>query len=334
MTHAPPTARDRSLIVAAAIFLVVGLLVAAWNVPLPLIAYSPGPVSDAADAVIVEGTETFDPEGGLIVLTVLSQDINIFEALVAAVDPAVDVLARQVVRRPDESDEDYRRRNLRLMDQATETAVAAALARLDTSDLPPKIFITGYAADTPAGEVLEIGDRILSLGGIDVEQAGDLAEILADRATGDVVGITVERDGDEVAYQVELAASEDEPDRPLVGIFVRQLPYWIDVDPGIVGGPSAGLMFTLAIIDVLTEGDLTGGNVVSGTGTIDVDGNVGSIGGIRQKVVAAEAAGANYLLVPEGNYEAAQTAPRTSIELVPVATLDEALAFLGGLPEV
>src|SRR5690606_7754735 len=116
-----------------------------------------------------------------------------------------------------------------------------------------------------------------------------------------------------------------------IGIYVRQLPFWIDIDTGIVGGPSAGMMYTLAIIDVLTPGSLTGGRVVAGTGTIDLEGSVGEVGGVRQKVVAAEAAGAEYMFVPAGNLAAAESAPRGDMELVAVESIDDALEFLRGL---
>ena len=103
---------------------------------------------------------------------------------------------------------------------------------------------------------------------------------------------------------------------------------------GDVGGPSAGMMHTIAIIDALTEGELTGGRVIAGTGTIAYDGKVGAIGGVRQKVVAAEAAGAEFIMVPADNYESALTAPRDSIEILSIATLEDAIAFLDGLAEV
>lgn len=322
--------RTRALLSAASLFFALGLVMVAWNIPLPLIAYSPGPVTDAVDAVVVDGAEVYDSDGEWIMLTVAGQDINAFEALIAAADPSVDVLARAVVRRPDESDEDYRRRNLQLMDQSTATAISVALSRLEVED-EPHVFITGYAADTPAGDVLEIGDRIVSLEGEPVEATEDLAEVLEPAAPGDIVSVEVERAGETRSFEVELVAGEDDPDRPIIGIYVRDLPFWVEIDPGIVGGPSAGLMYSLAIMEALTPESLAGGAVVSGTGTVDLDGNVGSIGGVRQKVVAAEAAGAEYMLVPEGNYEAALTAPRRDLELVSVATVDEALDFLEGL---
>jgi PDZ domain-containing protein len=119
-----------------------------------------------------------------------------------------------------------------------------------------------------------------------------------------------------------------------MGIVVRELtepPFPVAIQAGNVGGPSAGMMHALAIIDTLTPGELTGGNVIAGTGTIEYDGSVGSIGGIRQKVVAAEAAGASVILVPAGNYEEALTAERDSIDIVPIANLEEAIAYLENL---
>lgn len=324
-------ARTRALTAAIGTIFLVGVVVLAWNVPLPLVAYSPGPVTDATDSVAVEGAPTYDTQGELVMLTVAGQDINAFEALVAAVDPSVDVLARQVVRRPDESDEDYHRRNLELMDQSAQTAIAVALSRIELPDDRSAVYVTGYAADTPAGEVLEIGDRIVALAGQRIEAAESLAAVMEGNTPGDRVPLSVERDGQVLSYEVELVPREDDPDSPMIGIYVRQLPFWIDIDTGIVGGPSAGMMYTLAIIDVLTPGSLTGGRVVAGTGTIDLEGSVGEVGGVRQKVVAAEAAGAEYMFVPAGNLAAAESAPRGDMELVAVESIDDALEFLRGL---
>jgi PDZ domain-containing protein len=129
----------------------------------------------------------------------------------------------------------------------------------------------------------------------------------------------------------------DEPNVPMIGITAENLnprfefPFPIEIEAGQIGGPSAGLMYTLAVMDLLAPDELTGGHVVAGTGTIDIEGNVGPIGGIRQKVVAAEAAGAEVMLVPTDNYEEALTARRVAMELIAVSTLDEALAALGQL---
>lgn len=334
MSRLPEHQSQRALIASAVLFFLAGLVVMGWNLSLPLIAYSPGPVSDTVDAIIVEGAETFPTDGELIMLTAAGQNVNIFEAVVAAADSSVDVISRQVVRRPDETDEDYRRRNLELMDQSTAVAIGVALGKVDISEHELSVYITGYAADTPAGEVLAIGDRILELGDRPIAATTDLAEVMEGLAPGDSVPISVDRDGEVLEFDIELAEQAENPDEPMIGIFIRQLPFWVDIDSGIVGGPSAGAMYTIAIIDVLTPGSLTRGHVVAGTGTVDADGNVGNIGAVRQKVVAAEAAGAEFMLVPAGNHAQALTAPRRDLELVPIATIDEALAFFDSLEPV
>jgi len=123
----------------------------------------------------------------------------------------------------------------------------------------------------------------------------------------------------------------------MIGITVGELtepPFPVAIEAGAVGGPSAGMMHTLAIVDTLTPGELTQGHVIAGTGTIAYDGTVGGIGGIRQKIVGAEAAGAEYVLVPQSNYDEALTAERRAIEIVPVETIQDALDFLETLGAV
>lgn len=322
------------LYLIGSLFLAGFLAVVAWNVELPYRAYLPGPVGDAADTVVVEDVEVFPPEGELLMLTVYNQDVNLFEAVIAGVDPTIDLIRREAVIREGETDEEYRNRVLQQMDDSNFRAIAVALGHLGYELSPTEVVINDIVEGVPAAEVLERGDTILSIGGDPIEDLADVAPILEGHEVGDVIDVTVDREGEVVDVEVELVEHEDEPGTPMIGIVLGQLtepPFPISLQPGDVGGPSAGLMHTLAIIDSLTEGELTAGRVVAGTGTISLDGTVGSIGGVRQKVVAAEAAGAEFILVPEGNYESARTAPRENIEIVPVATLDDALAFLESL---
>lgn len=337
MDSAVPKAPRWLPVAFAGLALLAALAVAAWSVSLPYLAFSPGPVFDAIDNVMVEeDVQIYPPRGELMMLTVASQGLNAFEVLAVAIDPAVDLVRREAVRRPGESDEEYRERNLVLMDQSKENAVAVALSRVDQgleigSD---GVEVRDVNEDAPAAEVLEPGDSIIGIEGVEVNLAQDIGEVIATRSPGDTVTLTVVRGGEERQLEVELTADPDDPDRPLVGILAATLnpEYPIDINSANVGGPSAGLMYTLAIVDLLTPGNLTNGRVVAGTGTIAADGTVGAVGGIRQKVVAAEAAGAEVILVPAGNYEAALTAERTTIEVVSVATIDEALDHLEGLP--
>jgi PDZ domain-containing protein len=151
-----------------------------------------------------------------------------------------------------------------------------------------------------------------------------------------VVDIGVTRDGTAQTLQIELAEREDSPGGAMIGITVGEIsepPFPVSIDAGDVGGPSAGMMHALAIIDTLTPGEMTKGHIIAGTGTIAYDTTVGPIGGIRQKVVGAEAAGAEYILVPEDNFEAAMTAPRETIEIVPIGDLQDAISFFDQLEE-
>lgn len=319
------------LYLIGALFVLGFSSVVAWNVELPYLAYSAGPVSDAADSVLVDDIDFYPPEGELLMLTVVTQDVNVFEAFIAGVDPTVDLVRKAAVRREGETDEEYRNRVLQQMDDSNYRSIAVALAYLGYELVPTEVVINDIVEEVPAANVLELGDTVLAVNGRDIESVEDFVPALEGYEVGDTVDMTVQRDGGEVDLEVELAERDDEPGVPMIGIILGELtepPFPLEIRPGDVGGPSAGMMHTIAIIDALTEGELTHGKVIAGTGTIDLDGNVGSIGGIRQKVVAAEAAGADIILVPEGNYESALTAKHDAIDIVPVATLDEAIDFL------
>lgn len=322
------------LYLIGALFFVGILGIAAWNIELPYLAYSAGPVSDAADTVVAEQVAIYPTDGELLMLTVVSQDVNVFEALIAGVDPTIDLVRKQAVRRAGESDEEYRNRVLQQMDDSNFRAIAVALQHLGYEMVPTEVVINDISQDVHALDVLERGDTVLAVNGVPIETVEDFAPALEGFGVGDTITMVVFRNGTEVEVDVELAEKDDEPGEPMIGIFLGELteaPFPISIEAGDVGGPSAGMMHTIAIIDALTEGELTGGHVIAGTGTIQLDGSVGNIGGIRQKVVGAEAAGAEYILVPAGNYERALTAERTDIEIVPVATLDEAISFLESL---
>jgi Lon-like protease len=327
-------------IAAAIAALVLAIIaIAGWNLELDYYAFSSGPVGDAVAAVDVEGHDTFLPSGELMMLTVFGQPVNLFEAVVAGFDPDVDLVPESAVRPPDESDEEYVLRNRASMDLSTETAITVALRRLGFEITPSSdgIRVVEVADGVPAASLIQVGDVVLEVDGTAVTLVDELGPLIRAHAVGESVNIRVLRSGAEVTVAVELAPREDEPNVPMIGITAENLnprfefPFPIEIEAGQIGGPSAGLMYTLAVMDLLAPEELTGGHVVAGTGTIDIEGNVGPIGGIRQKVVAAEAAGAELMLVPAGNYEEALTARRLAIELIAVSTLDEALAALAQL---
>lgn len=322
------------LYLIGALFVVGALVLGVWNLELPYLAFSSGPVSDAADAIVAHEVDTYPPEGELLMLTVVSQEVNLFEALIAGVDPSIDLVPREAFRRPEETDEDYRKRVLEQMDDSQTRAITVALEHLGYEMVPTDVLITDLVPDIPAAEVLEIGDSVDSFDGTEIVRSTDLTELLEGLEPGDVIDVGVTRDGSAQILQVELAKRDDAEGGAMIGISVGELsepPFPLSIEAGDVGGPSAGMMHALAIIDTLTPGEMTKGHIVAGTGTIAYDATVGPIGGIRQKVVGAEAAGADYILVPADNYESALTAPRDSIEIVPIATLQDAIDFFEGL---
>ncbi|MEE8375493.1 MAG: S16 family serine protease [Acidimicrobiia bacterium] len=310
---------------------VVGVMgVIAWNIDLPYLAFSAGPVSDAADSVVAEDVDIYPPDGELLMLTVVSQDVNVFEALIAGIDPTIDLVPKGAFRRAGESDEDYRNRVLQQMDDSNFRSISVALDYLGLEMIPTEVVINEFVEGVPAESVLELGDTIIAVNGVTIAKVEDIRQVTEGMSVGDVLAMTVIREDIEVDVNVELAEREDEPGVAMIGVILGELtgpPFPLSIQAGDVGGPSAGMMHTLAIIDTLTEGELTKGHVIAGTGTIKVDGTVGNIGGIRQKVVGAEAAGAEYILVPQGNYDSALTAERTVIEIVPIGTIDDAIEF-------
>lgn len=195
--------------------------------------------------------------------------------------------------------------------------------------------------ESPSAAVLEPGDRLLSADGVELDGVEDLSAVVGAKEPGDLVELRLDRAGDgELTVTVELTASPTEPDRTIVGFVpfdTRRvvLPFEISIETGRIGGPSAGLAFTLALIDQLTPGDLTGGIDVAVTGTIELDGSVGAIGGLRQKASAVSQAGVDVFLVPaaqrDDDIAAAREAGGEGLEIIPVATLDEALSVLESL---
>jgi len=203
----------------------------------------------------------------------------------------------------------------------------------------------------PSDAEVDPADTILEADGKPLASVDDLVAALADKKPGDTVELLIDRPGaGEMTVTVELSASPDDPDRTIVGFQpfdtrVVNLPFEVDIETGDIGGPSAGLSFTLALIDQLSPGQLTGGRNVAVTGTIDLDGSVGAIGGLAQKVSAVHQNGVDVFLVPASQPELKDPAQmqtlidagRGEVEIIPVATLDEALAALeklGGDPLV
>jgi Lon-like protease len=205
------------------LFLVGALMVAAWNIEIPYLAYSPGPVSDAIDSVQAEAVPVYDPVGDLLMLTVVSQDVNVLEAVLAAFDPSVDLVRRQFVRAPDETDEEYRSRVLQQMSDSNFRSVFVALRHLGYDMVPVEVIVEQVLEGVPAEAVLRPGDSIVAVDGVAVSGAADLTPLVQGSSVGDILMITVMRGGEELDLAVELVEREDTPGVPMIGIILGEI---------------------------------------------------------------------------------------------------------------
>jgi PDZ domain-containing protein len=340
------------------------LSLVALVIELPYYAISPGSARPTAPTVEVSGTETFPGDNDILFTTVsLSQDrINGWEWLQAQLDGDIDLLDADLIEGGHTAAENQQI-NQQLMDESQDVAVVAALEHLGYDVIDGTgATIGGILPNSPAADGgLAEGDTIVRAGGEPVERKEDVVRQIEAREPGEALPLLVEpADGDRERVEVTLGAftnSQDAPclvsaDQAAADVTVsditclgvsglstrdeeRNYPFDVSIDPGRVRGPSAGLAFTLAVLDVLTPGDITGGQPVAVTGTIDSLGNVGPIGGAQYKAVAARDAGAEVFLVPRGEEEIAAGKVGDDVRIIPISTLDEALdalVDLGGQP--
>ncbi|MBI2168020.1 MAG: PDZ domain-containing protein [Actinobacteria bacterium] len=303
---------------------------------IPLIRVEPGRATNVVDLISVEGTPSHRPEGQLLFLTVsLSERLTPFQALLARFDDEVELVPEQDYT-GNLSREELTRVNLAVMQESELVAIKVALDHLgyDVKMIGGGALITDVFPDMPAGAHLRPGDLVIEVDGKPVTFRRDVAGGVQAHPPGENVAITVERDGKRQVFDVGTvkgARGAAQIGVQLRDTFEFEFPIEVDINTGQVGGPSAGLAFALAIIDDLTEGELTGGHRVAVTGEIDADGKVGVVGGVEQKAVAARKAGAQLMLVPDGEDEAARRVAGRRMQVVAVKTLGDALSALAAL---
>jgi PDZ domain-containing protein len=341
----PRTGTGKWPLILGVVLLLVGIGIAiAWPIKVPYYTLSPGPVYDTSDFVdVVEIDSAVDANGELFFLTVSLQEANVFEWVAAKLSRKVDLSPRENIRPEGVSRDQLRRENLARMQQSKTDAQFVALTQLGFE--PTYIGTGALVIDTVEGTgsegVLLAEDVIVAIDGNDVEFRDDLPELLADKEIGDSVFVIVERpvsgseDPDVLELEIVLGPHVDDPAKPMIGILVDnntpivEFPVEIKMDSQNIGGPSAGMMFALEIINQMTEEDITDGLRIAGTGTIRRDGTVGPIGGVKQKVFAAIDAGATVVFIPADNYDDALLAAGDDITVVRIETIDDPLDFLG-----
>jgi PDZ domain-containing protein len=314
-----------------------------------------------------DDVEVFDTSSDFMFVTVSQPPQSVLSWLIGLDEPVVDLLTDEA-RNGRLTEQQNRQISLQQMRTSTQDAqfVALTAAGYETTINPGAVIVAdllclelaenGFdcAVEFPSAEVLEPADTILEIDSKPIGSLDDLSAALAGAQPGDTVSMKVDRPEVGVLdLEVELASDPTDPTRTIVGFRpfdsrTVDLPFDVSIDTQNVGGPSAGLAFTLALIDELTAGELTGGRNIAVTGTINLDGTVGPIGGLEQKISAVHQHGVDVFLIPAGQFELNDLEPGEpddgvcrwecllaagdgEVVLVPVATLDEALAALRSL---
>ena len=330
------TRRIAVLSVGAVLLLVFGVL--GTSVPVPYVAQVPGPTFntlgeiDGEPIIDVQGRERNEVEGNLNLTTVgVSRGgLSLVQAVRGWLDDEVAVVPEEAVYPPDRTEEETRQVNRQAFLTSEQAAESVALGELG---YPQKVVVREVPEDSPAQGRLEEGDALDAVDGTPVPDSDVLGDVLAGIPPGTEVTVAYTRLGEPGTTTVTTRAAEERAGS-LLGISVLDqpaAPFDVDIQVADVGGPSAGLMLTLGILDLVGEEDLTDGAVVAGTGTIDLAGNVGPIGGVPLKMLAARDVGAELFLVPADNCAEAVAAPYAGVPMARVATLDDALEALADL---
>lgn len=334
LDHDPYRLSRRSTFTLVGMFLGIALAAVLSMVSVPFVIMSPGPVADTLgeldgeQLITVEGAETYPTDGSLNFTTVRvlggpGDHVNTWEVLWAAVDPDEDVYDREVVFPPGQTEQEAEQESSAEMVASQQEAIAVALKALGRP-VTERVTVAGVSELAPSAALFKEGDEFVSVDGKPVTGADSVREAVQLHEPGESVDLQLRRAGSVVDVQ---AMTRDADGRAAIGVFLDRefdFPVTVEIHAGDIGGPSAGLMFALGIYDTLTPGAITGGQEIAGTGTIDVGGQVGPIGGIRQKLVGARDGGAEYFLAPAGNCDEVVGHVPDGLRVVRVETFDGA----------
>jgi PDZ domain-containing protein len=326
----------RSLTLVIATLATVAAIAVTVLVPVPYVILTPGPTlntlgtdSSGKPLISITGHATQPTTGNLNMVTVSFQGgpgkvLNIYNALRAWLNPAEAVVPESELFPPGQTAQQTQAQDLQQMASSQELATAAALTELHIPYETPVVVVStvpGY----PASKSLKKGDVISAVNGQQVTGEASLTSMITSHPAGTVLQVEVQRSGKTMTLPIATVSSHG---TPVIGVDVSQqykFPFSVQISVGDIGGPSAGMMFALGIIDKLTSDNLTGGKFIAGTGEITPAGQVGPIGGIQQKMVAARSAGATIFLTPAGNCVNTVGAVPAGLRLVKVATLSQAV---------
>jgi len=311
---------------------VAALVFVAGRVFLPYYAIGPGPARDVEPLIQVEGAPVYPSEGQLVLTSVVFEQLTAFGVLGAWLDPDRVIVSRDRVYPPGVTVEVEHQRSISQMDQSKLDATYVTMEEL--TDYPKDhgegVLVEGVVTGCAADGELYPGDLIQEVDGQPVNSVREASDAIGAARSGSTLRFDVTVDGEPETVRLVREPCGGEKD-PLVGVsLINSFPIDVTISSGAIGGPSAGLMWALGLYDLLTPGDLTGGRTVAGTGEIGIDGRVYPIGGIGEKIAAADHAGADVFLVPKDNLQEAEAAGDRGMEFVTVQTFDDALAYLEG----
>jgi Lon-like protease len=312
-------------------------------IPVPYVILGPGPTlntlgrdSSGQNLITIDGHQTYATSGNLNMVTISEaggpgQNINIYGALAAWLNPDEAVVPESELFPAGQSAEQAEQEDTAEMAGSQQIATAAAFTYLH---IPYQTFITiaetvpGY----PAASVLKAGDIVSDVNGTPVTSDGQLQDLIRSHPAGTKLDFTVLRDGKTENFTMAAVENKNTGGVPIIGVEIEdqyKFPFSVKFDLGSqIGGPSAGTMFALGIIDKLTPDNLTGGKFIAGTGEITPQGQVQAIGGIQQKMVGARNAGATIFLAPATNCSDVDGAIPSGLRVVKISTLSQAVTYL------
>ena len=312
---------------------VFGVLLAV--VPVPYVALGPGPTFDTLGefegkpVVAIEGTPVKPTSGHLNMTTVSQRDgLTLGQALAFWASGNDQLVPRDMLFPPEKSRDDIEKSQNADFQRSEDNAEYAALNYLK---YPKAVTVERVTDPGPSQGKLQSGDAIEAVNGTKVSKVEDFTTIIKATKPGDVVTLDYRRKNSPPGSTRITLGKNDDRDYGFLGIAVGDAPwapFAVDFNLANIGGPSAGLMFSLAVVDKLTTGDLNGAKFVAGTGTITPDGAVGPIGGIAHKMYSAQEAGATAFLVPADNCDEARTAPDNTMTLIKAETLTQTIDSL------
>src|SRR5690242_19807157 len=310
----------------------------AWGVAVPFVSLGPGPTFDTLgdvdgkQVVDIEGTDVQKTSGHLNMTTVSQRDnLTLGQALTLWMSGREQLVPRDLVYPPDKSKDEIDEANTKDFKRSEDSAEYAALGYLKYA---PAVTVETVSKDGASVGKLEEGDAIDGVNGTPVTDMKQFQSLMEKTKPGDDVVLDFRRKNAPPGVPTVKLGSAPDKTQGVLGVGVIEAPwapFSIHFNLANVGGPSAGLVFSLAVIDKLTTGDLSGSKFVAGTGTIDSDGKVGSIGGITHKIFAAHEAGATVFLVPADNCDEAKSAHQDGVDLVKVENLGGAVDALKAL---